>query len=95
MSYGLHRIGVERYLPLPAYGADLRNGHNGTDLIVGVHDRHKTRIFPNRFCNLFRIYHAVLMNIQKFCLVALFFQILQRMQYGMMLEGRRNDMLLT
>ena len=63
----------------PAYGPDLRNRHNGPDLVIGIHDRHQTGILPDRLLNLFRIDHAVFMNRKQFYLKALSAQSVQRM----------------
>ena len=47
MSRRLHGVGVEQDALLPADRADLRNGLDGADLVVGVHDGDQAGVGPD------------------------------------------------
>ena len=70
----LHRVGMEGYALRPAYLPDFRNGLDGTDLVVGVHNGNKAGVLPDGICHLGRKYPSVFMNIQQLDLKAGLFQ---------------------
>ena len=47
MARRLHRVRVEQHALFAADRADLRDGLDGADLVVGVHDRHKAGILAD------------------------------------------------
>ena len=94
MSHRLYGVGVEQHALFPADGTELADGLDGADLVVGKHDGHEGGILPDGFLQLFRIHQTVFMDVQQSDLIALFFQFVQGMQYGMVLELRGDDVLL-
>ena len=89
----LHRVGVEQHALLPAHRADLRNGQNGADLVVGVHDGDKAGVLPDGVSHLLSGDGAGGTHVQQLHVEALFFQLLQGVQDGVMLEGGGDDVL--
>ena len=94
MARRLHRVGVEQHALFLTHSADLRNRHDGTDLVVGVHDGHKAGVLPDGIRHLLRRNGAGGAYIQQLHLIALVFQLFQRMQHGVMLKSCGNDVLL-
>ena len=86
MACGLHRVGVEGNALLPAEGADLPDGLNGADLVVGKHNGHKGGVLPDSGGYVLKTDYAVLVHIQKRDLIALFFQLFQGVQHRVVLE---------
>ena len=93
MARGLHRVGVEGDPLGPADRADLPDGLDGADLVVGVHDRYKTGVLPDGLLHLMGEDDAVFVYIQKGDLKALPLQLLQGVQDSVMLECGGYDML--
>ena len=50
----LHGVGVEQDALFLAHRADLRNGQDGADLVVGVHDGHQAGVGPDGVRHLLR-----------------------------------------
>ena len=95
MARRLHRVRVEDDALFAADRADLRDGLDGADLVVGVHDRHKAGILADGAAHLLGRDDAVFVDVQQRDLVAVFLQLLERMQYRVMLKCRGNDVLFT
>ncbi len=76
---------MERHTLFATDFTDSGNRHHGTDLIIGIHDRHQTGIRANGIRDLLRIDHPILMYGQQFHLKPLLFQLSKRVQNGMML----------
>ena len=91
----LHRIGVEQHALLPAHRADLRDGQDGADLVVGVHDGDKAGVLPDGVSHLLSGDGAGGAHVQQLHVEALFFQLLQGVQDSVMLEGGGDDVLLA
>ncbi len=51
----LNGIGVERDLVLPGNGTEFRDGFDGANLVVGVHDRDEDCLIRDRFFKFVRI----------------------------------------
>ena len=92
---GLDRIGVEQNAVLFADGADLRNGLNGADLVVGVHDGHQSGVLTDGILYLLGGNETVLVHRQVGDLKALFFQSGTGVQNGVMLEYGGDDVLFA
>ena len=95
MPRSLHRVGVEEHALLPANRADLRNGLDGADLVVGVHDGHQAGILADGLCHLLRGDQAAAVHIQQCHVIALLFQLLQGVQHSVVLKGGGDDVLLA
>ena len=78
---------------LTADGTKFTDGLDGADLVVGKHDGHKAGVLADGFPEFFRIHQTVFMNIQQRDIEAFLFQCIQRVQYRMMFESGRDDML--
>ena len=87
----LHGVGMEQHALLPAHGADLLNGQDTADLVVGVHHRHQTGVLPDGVRHLLSGDHAVFMNRQQLHLKTLLLQLFQGVENGVMLESRGNN----
>ena len=95
MPRRLHGVGVEQHARLAADFADLGDRQNGADLVVGVHDGHETGVRAKGALHLLRRDRADGADGQKLDLESLFFKLFQRVQHGVMLESRRNDVLFA
>ena len=95
MARRLHRIGVEEHASLAADPADLGDRKDRTDLIVGVHDGDKAGILADGVLHLLRRDRTGGADGQKLDREALFFKLFERVQHGVMLKGRRNDVLFA
>ena len=69
----------------------LADGLDGADFVVGGHDGNQGRIRPQRFFQRFQADDAVLIHRQIGDFKALFFQLLRRVQNGVMLTLRGDD----
>ena len=92
---GLHRVGVEEDVSLPAQPADVGNGLNGANLVVGIHDGHKTCVVRDGLGHLLGGDAAGLMDIQQGDGEALLLQLLQGVENGVVLKGSGNDVGLS
>ena len=87
MSDRLHRVGVKQNAVLMADRADLRNRLNGADLVVGGHDRNKAGVLADRGFQLIQADDAVFVNRQKRDFKAVLFQLVQRVQDGVVFKS--------
>ena len=87
----LHRVGVEEDAPFPAHRADLRDGQNGANLVISVHDAHQSRVFPDGLLHLPGGNASQCSHGEKLHLEALGLQLFQGMQNGVMLKGSGDD----
>ena len=95
MPRGLHGVGVEQHARLAADGADLADRQDGADLVVGVHDGNQARILADGVFHLLRRHGADGADGEKLDGEALFFELLERVQHGVVLECGRNDVLFA
>ena len=95
MSHCLYGVGVEQHARLPAYGADLLDGEDAADLVVGVHHRHQTGIRPDSLLHLLGGNGAGVAHRQQRHLEALLLQTLQGVEDGVVLKGGGDDVLLA
>ena len=72
MSCRLHCVGVEQNARFMADLADLRDGLDGADFVVGEHDGDKTGVLADRVLDLLRRNKAGFMHVQQRHLEALF-----------------------
>ena len=91
----LNGIGVEGHTGLLADGADLGNGQDGADLIVGIHGGHQAGIRPNGILHLLGGDIVALVHIQQLDFKTFLFQLLQGVQHGMVLKSGGNNVLLA
>ena len=91
----LYGIRVEDNALFPAHRADLGNGENGADLVVSVHDGHQGGVGSNGRSYLLRGNGAGGAHRQQLHLKALFFQLLQGVEHGVMLKGGGDDVLFA
>ena len=70
----LNGVGVEQDALFPAHGADLLNGQDAADLVVGVHDGHETGVRAKGALHLLRRDRADGADGQKLDLESLFFK---------------------
>ena len=95
MAHRLDCVGMEQHALLPAEGPDLPNGLDGADLIVDIHDGHQAGVLSDSGLQLLQAHQAVFVDRQIGDLKALLFQLLQRVQYRVVLDGVGNDVLLS
>ena len=91
----LYGVSVEQDAFLFAYCADLRNGHNGANLVVGIHNGNQTGILSDRICHLRRGNGAAGANVQQLNVKALLFQLFQGVQHGVVLKSGGNNVLFA
>src|SRR5712691_7737647 len=85
---------MEGYLFGTADTTNLRHRLDGTNLVVGIHDRDKHCLIGNRTSHVVRVHTRVAIDGYIGCLEAKPFQVLAGMQHGMMLY-RRGDKLVA
>ena len=95
VSRRLHGVRVEQDSLFLAHRADLRDGQNRADLVVGVHNGHQGGVGTDGRSHLLRGNGAGGAHRQQLHLKALFFQLLQGVQHGVMLKGGGEDVLLA
>ena len=93
MPCRLHGVRMEDDALFAAYRADLRNRLNGADLVIRKQDRYEAGVLADRAAHLLGRDDAVFMNVQQRDIVAVLFKLLERMQHGVMLKRRGNDVL--
>ena len=91
MAHRLHRVNVEQYPGGPGNGSDLGHGLNGADLIVGSHHGDQDGIGPEGGLHRRRVHPALGVHRQVGHLIALLFQVLGRVEDGVVLDGGGND----
>ena len=75
--------------------AERADRQDGADLVVGVHDGNQARVLADSVFHLLRRHGADGANGEQFDLEALFFELFQRVQHGVVLERGRNDVLFA
>ena len=95
MPRGLHGVGVEQHARLAADGADLADRQDGANLVVGVHDGNQARILADGVFHLLRRHGTDGADGEQLDGEALFFELLERVQHGVVLECGRNDVLFA
>ncbi len=88
---GLHRIGVEQHAVLFADGADFRDGLDGADFVVGVHDGDQGGLIRNGGFQLIRMDDPVFVHVQIGDFKPFLFQRLAGVQHCVVLKGRGDD----
>lgn len=89
MTHGLYRVSVEQNAPLPAESADLPDGLEGADLVVGEHDGHEAGVGADGRRQLLHPDHAVFVDGEVGDLKALLFQFGQGVEHGVVLRWYR------
>ena len=91
----LDRVGVEQHPRLPADCADLRDGLDGADLVVGVHDAYQAGVGPDGRPDLLRRHQAVFVDVQQGDGKAFALQPFQGVEHRVVLEGGGDDVALA
>ena len=94
VTHRLNRIGVEGHACFLTNGADFRNGQNGADFIVGVHNRDQAGIFPDGILDLLSGDGMTLAHIQVGHFKAFLLQLGQGVQHSVVLKGGGDNVLL-
>ena len=95
MADGLNGVGVEGHARFFTDGADLRDGQDGADLVVGVHGGDKTGVGTDGVLYLLGGDVVSLPDVQIGDFKALFFQLRQGVQHGVMLKSGGDDVLFA
>ena len=91
----LDGVGVEQYAALMTHRADLPDGLDGADLVVGEHDGHEAGVVADGVGDLLRGDEPVRVHVEQRHLKALLFQALEGVQHGVVLERGGNDVLFA
>ncbi len=91
VAHSLDRVGVEENAGPAADGADLPDGLDGADLVVGVHDGDQAGLRRDGGLHLLGRHQTVAVDVQISDGEALFFQLLQGVEHGVVLKGRGDD----
>ena len=83
---------MEEHAVLAAHRTELRHGLNRADLVVRSHDGNDGRVRPNGLFQFFGRHAAIFVHRQIGYFKAFLFQLLAGMQYGVVLDGGRDDM---
>ena len=95
VASGLHGVGVEQDTLFMAHGADLGDGQDGADLVVGVHNGHQAGVGQDGVSHLLGGDGAGGAHRQQLDLKAFLFQLFQGVENGVMLKGGGDDVLLA
>ena len=95
MADGLNGVGVEGHARFFTDGADFRDGQDGADLVVGVHGGDQTGVGTDGVLHLLSGDVVSLPDVQIGNFKALFFQLRQRVQHGVMLKSGGDDVLFA
>ena len=95
MPRRLHGVGVEQHARLAADCADLADRQNGADLVVSVHDGNQARILADGALDLLRRHGANGADREQLDGEALFFELLERVQHGVMLKHAGDNVALA
>src|SRR5262249_31144364 len=92
-SYRLDGVGVKHDPAVEGFydAHEACDGLNGADLVIGVHDRHDSRVRPQRPAELIRIDEPFPVHGQISGLEALALELLDCMEDGMVLDCARDD----
>ena len=93
MTGGLHGVGMEQDTFFPADRADLRNGQDGADLVVGVHGGDQAGVGADGVRYLLGGDGADGAHRQQLDLKAFLFQLFQGVENGVVLKGGGDDVL--
>ena len=88
---GLNGVGVEGHARFLTDGADLPDGQDGADLVVGVHGGNQAGVGADGVLHLLSGDVVTLPDVQIGDFKALFFQLCQGVQHGVVLKGRGDD----
>src|SRR5262249_48158114 len=88
----LHAVGMKVDIGRFGYGSNFRDGLNGSNFVVCVHDGNQDGVGPDGAANLFRIDKTLGRNANLCDFVALLFQISTCVQHRMMFDFRSDDM---
>ena len=91
VAHRLDGVGVEEDAALPAQRADLPDGLEGADLIVGVHDGHQAGVGADGRRQLLQADQAVLMDGEVSDLEPLLLQLGQGVEHRVVLDGVGDD----
>ena len=91
LAQRLHGVGVEQEAALLTNRADFMDRLNRADLVVAPHDGHDARIRPNRRRHVFGGNAPLAVRLHVGDLDPLRFQGLARREYGLVLDGRGDD----
>ena len=91
---GLHGVGMEQDTFFPADRADLRNGQDGADLVVGIHGGDQAGVGADGVRYLLGGDGADGVHRQQLDLKAFLFQLFQGVENGVVLKGGGDDVLL-
>ena len=91
----LDGVGVEQNALFLADRADLPDGLDGADLVVGEHDGHEAGVVADGVGDLLRGDEPVRVHVEQRHLKALLFQALEGVQHGVVLERGGNDVLFA
>ena len=89
---GLDRVGMEEDLPLTTEGADLGDGLDGADLVVGKHDGDEAGVVPQGVRHVLDKDDAVGVRVEERDLEALLLEAVQGMEDGVVLKHGGDDM---
>ena len=91
MPHRLDSVSMEQHALFPADCADLRNGFDGTDLVVSKHHAHQAGVRSDSGGDLLRGDDTGFGDLQERHGKALFFQLFQRVENGVMLDHGRDN----
>jgi hypothetical protein len=95
MTRSLDGVGVEQNTSFLAKCADLLDGLDRSDFIVGVHDGHQRGVFADGLLQVFQTDDPFFVHGEKLDAEALLSQLVQRVKDGVVLEGGGYDVLLA
>ena len=91
VSNCLYGICMEIYTFFFTDCTDLSDWLNASNLVICIHNGHKTCVRANSCLKFIQANHTIFMDIQICYFVTFFFQFLQCMKYCVMLESCRNN----
>ena len=93
LCHGLGGIRVKYHTALMTQLADVRNGLDNADLVIGRHDRNQDRLVIYDALQVFEINQAVFLHRQVGHTIAVLLQPLTAIEHGPMLSDRRDDVI--
>ena len=91
LAAGLHRVGVEEDVALVAEFADLADGLDDADLVVGVHDADEDGVVVHGALEVFDVDQAVSLHGQIGDAVAVLLEALAGVEHGLVLGDLGDD----